>query len=199
MGWAAAIGGALGVAQTVLGVQQERRAAGQAHDWSVVDAAQQRAWQEQMSNTAHQREVKDLREAGLNPILSATGGAGAPVGGGATADAPKADSNSAAILSSAIEAKLAESQDKLLGKQSEQAEASARLSTAQARKVDEETKILKPRGTVWDAVNESMKSTARDIKKMNTRPRKDLRKKTKDQTKSKKTNEDYMRGAGRLP
>lgn len=33
---------------------------------------------EYMANSAHQREVNDLRSAGLNPVLSSTGGNGAP-------------------------------------------------------------------------------------------------------------------------
>lgn len=56
-----------------------------AMDFNSAEAAKNREWQEMMSNTAHQREIKDLQAAGLNPVLSAMGGNGAAVTSGATA------------------------------------------------------------------------------------------------------------------
>lgn len=52
---------------------------------SAKQAAGQMAFQDQLSRTAHQREVEDLRAAGLNPILSGTGGRGASTPPGAQA------------------------------------------------------------------------------------------------------------------
>ena len=67
----------IGAGVSFLGAQKQNEA-------QVASAREQMDFQERMSSTAHQRQVTDLRAAGLNPILSATSGASTPGGAQAT-------------------------------------------------------------------------------------------------------------------
>lgn len=74
----------------------------QEQNFNASQSAQQMAFQKMMSDTAHQREVEDLRKAGLNPILSGTGGAGAstPSGSSASISGKSGAGSSASFLNS---------------------------------------------------------------------------------------------------
>lgn len=76
MGPALALGG-LGIIGGVMQNNAQKQAQEAANETNIAIARENRQWQEQMANTAHTREVADLKAAGLNPILTATGGSGA--------------------------------------------------------------------------------------------------------------------------
>lgn len=107
-------------------------------DWSAGQAAENRQFQERMSDTSHQRAVKDLSAAGLNPMLSVMhGGASQPQGSVGSSPgfhemksargAGVAAASSAALASASVQKLLSES----------------RLAAKQTEKVDTEEKLLR--------------------------------------------------------
>ena len=128
MGWGALIGAAAGIGGGLLGNYLNSR-----------EMRKQREWMEHMSNTAHQREVQDLRNAGLNPILSATGGNGASTPQGQLI--PMEDPVEKGI-NSALAIRQQESTIGLQDAQAAQASSQSQLNTASAKQAEEQSKLL---------------------------------------------------------
>lgn len=97
-------------------------------------------WQEHMSNTAHQREVKDLIAAGLNPMLSVMGGSGASTPSAPNVGVVNEGAGVAESFQRGIDAVM---QRKLIQANIDAVGASEEASAAQARKTNAEADILK--------------------------------------------------------
>lgn len=92
MGFWKAIGG---FANDVTGATSKIEAE---QSFNSAEAQKQRDFQKEMSNTAHQREMADLKAAGLNPVLTATGGDGASTPSASSASSGTASGDGAKLL-----------------------------------------------------------------------------------------------------
>ena len=105
-----------------------------------ASTARQMAFQERMSNTAHQRQMADLRAAGINPILSAKlGGASSPAG--ASYQASNVGAAAVEGYGKVSSAKQAQAQTKYIsGAQTRKTNWEAAVSREKAFKINAETK-----------------------------------------------------------
>lgn len=115
---------------------------------SRASAGKSRAWQEKMYKNRWRYSVRDMKKAGINPILAAGGGLGGPGSAGPGAQAPVPDFGSIASKAADVSNKkklignMDEGQLRLMREQGYQATSAANTARMLGDKFRAETKLI---------------------------------------------------------
>lgn len=128
----------IGAATTVLGPIASVIGARETNAANAKESSLNRDFQADMSSTSHQREVEDLKAAGLNPILSANAGSSTPGGSQAVMQNPMEALASSAreAMSFALAAKKQGEEIKLLNAQTKKANMETHVLSKDVPKAD---------------------------------------------------------------
>lgn len=124
-------------------------------------ANKQMKFQKEMSSTAHQREVADLRKAGLNPILSA-GGQGASAPSGAMANITNPLEGAGESMKSILQSKQLKQQDQSIQADIQAKKIQNAKTSQEIKMMREELKAMKQESVMRSKVANT-KSTIADM------------------------------------
>ena len=137
-------------------------------------AAENTAFQERLSNTAYQRQVKDLEASGLNPMLAYVkgGGASTPSGTVATMQSPAAAGVSSAYQSASTReshARTATEQKRpaQVSAQTRETESKIPVNEEQVKKISQEINNLKTENDKAQALILNIKQEGQNLLKQN--------------------------------
>ena len=156
LGLSAIVGGmgnALGIIGQERANRQNKEMAREATATEVAFGREQMKFQERMSNTAHQREMKDLKKAGLNPLLALGSGASTPTGASAGAHSATAENSLSEVQTSAVQAARLAMDAKMQKQQVMNLQKQGKNIDANTTKTNKESEILERKKTEADYFN----------------------------------------------
>lgn len=147
-----------------------RDIASDANAMSQSNAREQMAFQERMANTSHAREVADLKNAGLNPILSVNAGAASPGGASGSVATSTMQNTMAGGASSAMEMigvmqqyKKQKKELELMESQKNKLDVDAKVASKGIPEADLKNKAYKIIQPWVDKISEGMNSKAKPL------------------------------------
>jgi len=140
-----------------------------ANSGNVKMSREQMHFQERMSNTAHQRQVHDLKKAGLNPLLATNTGASSPPGA-----MPQIKNVAEGLAANAISASIGKKQVKKMQSDIDLNTKMEKTQEAMAYKATQEGKLTKaaiPKAEVQNTLYEMLTPMMDSISKSGAKSR----------------------------